>query len=160
LKAGILKVVKMNEASPSWEEEIDFDSEENQVFLVGKKILIIDDCPDQQLLYQFILKKLSKDVDIVDSGAGAINILQKNDVEYDAIILDYFMPDMNGLETAIALRDCGFTSPIIGMSANYEEVDKYGWFVAGCDAILKKPINREQFIKHLSYCFALGSGSN
>ncbi len=147
----------MSEASPSWEEAIDFDSEENQIYLEGKKILIIDDDQDQQLLYQFILKKLSADVDIVDSGADAIHILQEKHIEYDAIILDYFMPDMNGLETALALRDSGFTSPIIGMSANYEEVDKYGWFVAGCDVILKKPINKEQFVKHLSYCFALGS---
>ena len=154
----------MNEESPSWEVDeefdaidsnVDFDAEENLELLHRKKILIIEDCHTQQKLYEHMLKKLSTEVSLVETGDEAVELLKNDQFDYDAIILDYFMPGLNGMETAKALRELGYTAPIIGMTANYDEVDKYKWFIAGCDVILKKPITREQFIKHLSYSFAL-----
>lgn len=138
-------------------ENVEFDAIENRQFLKGKKILLVEDSRTQGKYYRQMLKDLSAEVHVVETGEDALEYIRDKEHHCNAIIMDYFMPGMNGKESASAIRKTGYKSPIIGMTANYDEVNKYEWFVSGCDAILKKPITAEQFIKHLSYSFALSS---
>ena len=62
-----------------------------------KKILVVDDEVNQGLLYEQELTDEGYDVDVVNSGREAVEMVGK--VAYDLIVLDIGMPAMDGLET-------------------------------------------------------------
>ena len=77
--------------------------------------------------------------------------------EYDAILMDIQMPDMNGLEAAKAIRNgdnpLGKTIPIIAMTANAFSSDVRDCLNAGMDAHVSKPLEisaLEKTIKNLN----------
>ena len=68
------------------------------------------------------------------------------EAETDLVVLDMQMPVMDGYETAQALRDRGFTGPILALTANVLAVDRQRCMDAGCDAFLGKPIRVKQLL--------------
>jgi CheY-like chemotaxis protein len=65
------------------------------------------------------------------------------------IPMDMMMPNMNGFEATKALRNEGFTTPIIALTANAMKSDKDKCIEAGCDGYLSKPIDRDQMAKKI-----------
>jgi len=61
------------------------------------RILIVDDEVNQGLLYEQELVDEGYDVDVANSGQDALEMAKKN--EYNLVVLDIGMPDMDGLET-------------------------------------------------------------
>src|SRR4029077_8952007 len=67
----------------------------------------------------------------------------------DAIVLDVLMPDMDGLETARALRRMGNTTPILMLTARHEVADRVAGLDAGADDSLVKPFALEELLARL-----------
>jgi CheY-like chemotaxis protein len=68
----------------------------------------------------------------------------------DVILMDVQMPLMDGHEATRTLRRMGFNGPIVAFTAHAmrEEADRC--FEAGCDAVLTKPISRQDLLLQLS----------
>ena len=64
------------------------------------KVLLVEDVVLNQLLIKIILLDFGFEIEIAENGKIAINLLQKNENEYDIILIDFQMPLMNGFETS------------------------------------------------------------
>lgn len=108
-----------------------------------KVLLIADDNLDNVLLMKGILRRLGLDLKYVEahSGREALN-LAINTVP-DLILLDLKMPDMDGFETAKAIRATDATRrvPIIAVTAQAMLGDREKALQAGCNEYVTKPID-------------------
>jgi len=68
-----------------------------------KRLLVVEDNPAEQLSVRELLGSDDIDIDVADSGASALRILE--DVNYDCVVLDLRLPDMSGFEVLETLRD-------------------------------------------------------
>lgn len=102
------------------------------------KILVVD---DEKMLVKGIKFNLENEGYQVDScydGASAVE--QAHSGEYDLIILDLMMPEMDGLTACQHIRMFS-TVPIIMLTARSEDADKLLGFESGADDYLTKPFN-------------------
>ena len=89
---------------------------------------------------------LDCEVDIATTGAQAISMSKNN---YDIILLDIGLPDVNGIEVGKTIRALHPNIPIIGITA-YGDIIENECLAAGINEIATKPIRREQFYNLLS----------
>jgi signal transduction histidine kinase len=104
-------------------------------------ILVAEDNPINKFLIVKILKGWNIDADVVENGQEALDKLKSND--YDLILMDTFMPVMNGLEATKLIREDYVPGkkniPLITFSAAVMENDKKAALAAGADDVLSKP---------------------
>ena len=109
------------------------------------KILLAEDNPINTFLIVKILKTWNIAVDVVENGEDAIAKLKEND--YDLIIMDTYMPVMNGLDAIRLIRSGAVPEkediPIISFSAAVMESDKKIAMDAGANDILDKAFNQK-----------------
>jgi CheY-like chemotaxis protein len=86
-------------------------------------------------------------VDFVENGRDAITKLQQK-TEYDLVLMDIMMPDMDGFETTRAIReDVQFKSlPIIALTAKAMKGDRERCIAAGASDYITKPVDTEQLL--------------
>lgn len=101
-------------------------------------ILIVDDEKEIRDLVDIYLKSDGYNTIKACDGVQAINLLQENDV--DLIILDVMMPNLNGIEACLKIREMK-EMPIIMLSAKSEDIDKILGLNMGADDYLTKPFN-------------------
>lgn len=111
--------------------------------LEGLKVLVAEDNAINQFLILRILKSWRIETDVVENGQEAIERLAIGD--YNIILMDTFMPVMNGLE-AIKLIRQGIVpgkenTPIITFSAAVMDSDRQTAIAAGANDILSKPFD-------------------
>jgi two-component system sensor histidine kinase/response regulator len=110
----------------------------------GRRILLVEDNPVNQRVAQRMLHKLALDVTLANNGAEALERLQES--SYDAILMDYQMPVMDGFTATRRIRereateDAGRHVPIIALTANVMTEDRENCMAAGMDAHLGKPL--------------------
>lgn len=111
-----------------------------------KKVLIIE---DEQNLARFIeleLKHENYDVDITYDGLSGLNkALQQN---YDVILLDLMLPEMDGLEVCKRIRTQKDT-PVIMITAKGEIYDKVTGLDIGADDYIVKPFEIEELLARM-----------
>ncbi|MCO4331210.1 response regulator transcription factor [Staphylococcus hyicus] len=111
-----------------------------------KKVLIIE---DEQNLARFIeleLKHENYDVDITYDGLSGLNkALQQN---YDVILLDLMLPEMDGLEVCKRIRAQKDT-PVIMITAKGEIYDKVTGLDIGADDYIVKPFEIEELLARM-----------
>ncbi|MBR9874528.1 MAG: response regulator [Vibrionaceae bacterium] len=109
--------------------------------LKQKKILIVDDAPEN---IQVLMQLLKKDYKIIaaTNGPKAIELAQK-DPQPDLILLDIKMPDMDGYEVCEQLKGMPQTEsiPIIFVSALSDEKDEYKGLSLGAEDYITKPFS-------------------
>lgn len=113
------------------------------------RILLVEDNLVNALLTKTLLQRLGHHVRHVTTGASAlaeIESLRGNDAEaLDLVLMDVQMPDMDGLEVTRRVRaseiraDDGRRLPIIALTANAMQDDRYACLEAGMDGFLPKP---------------------
>ncbi|MDR2589732.1 MAG: response regulator transcription factor [Oscillospiraceae bacterium] len=102
------------------------------------KILVVD---DEKLLVKgikFNLENEGYQVDTAYDGYEAVELARSG--SYDLIILDVMMPELDGLEACMRIRDFS-TIPIIMLTARSEDMDKVIGFEHGADDYITKPFN-------------------
>lgn len=105
------------------------------------KVLIVED----NVVNQYLLSKIMKDwqvkLDVVDNGKKAIAIFKEQD--FDLILMDTHMPEMNGYQAAKIIRtefgEPKRSVPIISLSAASFDHEKAEAIVAGMNDVLTKP---------------------
>ncbi len=103
---------------------------------MNKKILVIDDDPDQGELVRIIMQPLGISVQLALSGADGLR--QTYALRPDLIILDISMHGLDGFEVCSRLREFS-NIPIMMISARHNENDVLRVFNAGANDYLKKP---------------------
>jgi signal transduction histidine kinase/DNA-binding response OmpR family regulator/HPt (histidine-containing phosphotransfer) domain-containing protein len=110
----------------------------------GMNVLVVDDCADSRMIMAKILTSLDFKVETLALGVDAIRRLQEQadgKPTVDLVLMDWKMPEMNGLETSRIIREeLQLTMPIIMMTAFAREVHKSEAEQAGANGFLTKPI--------------------
>lgn len=122
-----------------------------------QKILLAEDNPINQLVAMGLLQEVGFEVDIKENGKDAVSAAIEND--YDLILMDIQMPQMDGLEAARAIRSMGGRLkqlPIIAMTANASTEDIENSRKAGMDAHITKPLNVQTMIATIASFIAPG----
>lgn len=105
-------------------------------------ILVAEDDEVNQKVVRLMLEKAGLRVTIVNDGCKAVEATSSED--YDLILMDVHMPNMDGLEATGILRQNGLTLPIIALTADVMKDDISKVLTAGCDEHVAKPINRKK----------------
>ena len=104
------------------------------------KILIADDEARIRRLVHDFLKKDGYDILEAADGREAMDVIDENIHSLDLIILDVMMPEMDGIEACMKIREFS-NVPIIMLTAKSEDADKLMGFESGADDYLTKPFN-------------------
>ncbi len=129
--------------------------EREGIRLEGKHILLCEDNKVNVMVARRLLEKWGVSVDTADNGRiGVDKFAASRPGDYDAILTDIMMPEMDGLEAAMAIRKLdrsdAETVPIIAMTANAYDSDVENCLAAGMNAHMGKPIDTEQLRALLS----------
>jgi PAS domain S-box-containing protein len=107
------------------------------------RILVAEDFPANQEVMRNILQKLGCEVVVVEDGHQVLEALEK--AEYDLLLLDCIMPNMDGYEAAkaIRVREQGSKAhlPIIAVTASTLEEDQRHCMESGMDGFIHKPVS-------------------
>ena len=124
----------------------------------GRRILLVDDEDEVRNVAQSLLRKWGVDVTTATNGREGLDQFAKNGGEFDLVLMDYLMPQMNGVEAAVAMRRIRGDVKILMMSGFDEQnsVEKYE--DVGVSGFLQKPFKWELF-KHTVSGLLLGNGN-
>ena len=106
----------------------------------ARRILLVEDNPVNQMFTKRVVEKETYEVKMASKGAEAVKMVPDGD--FDLVLMDVQMPEMDGLEATRRIRGMGglFTNlPIIGLTANAMEEDRDRCFAAGMTDYLAKP---------------------
>jgi PAS domain S-box-containing protein len=111
------------------------------------RILVAEDNPFNQQVIGGILKKMGLRADMVANGTEALQALAN--LPYDLVLMDVQMPELDGLETTLAIRDpdsavLDHQIPIVAMTAHAMEEDKVRCLEAGMNDYLSKPVDPQR----------------
>ncbi len=119
------------------------------------RILVVDDGPVNRMLASQVLEGQGFEVDCVSSGHEA---LERRPLQtYDLVLMDIYMPDMDGLEAARRWRELeaidaeGRRSVLVALTANASEEDRRRFREAGMDDYLAKPYGPRALIDLLRH---------
>jgi|SRR5690242_6460210 len=101
------------------------------------RILVVDDAPKLLMLVAERLESEGYAVDRAGSGASALE--RGSATEYDAIVLDLRLPDMDGVDVCRRLRLAGCWAPVLMLTARDGVDDRVVGLDAGADDYLTKP---------------------
>ena len=114
--------------------------------LAGRRILLAEDEPINQILATTLLTQLGVEVTPVDNGAAALAAIYESG-PYDLVLMDLQMPEMDGFETTRRIRMLPGTQsevPIVALTAHARTQDRDKCLRSGMDDYLSKPINRDE----------------
>lgn len=109
-----------------------------------KKVLVVEDDEALADLIEIHMKDLAFSVDKTTSGKQGYEMALSGD--YDLLVLDLMLPDMQGLDVCRQLRIEKIDIPIIMLTARSEEIDKVLGLESGADDYITKPFSVREFI--------------
>lgn len=109
----------------------------------ANRILVVDDEERIRRLLRMYLEKEGYQIDEVEDGKSALQKALEND--YDLILLDVMLPEMDGIEVCTRLRQTKST-PVIMLTAKGEEVNRVQGFEVGADDYVVKPFSPREVI--------------
>ena len=114
-----------------------------------KKILIVEDTEENMYLISFILKKHGYGVIQAKNGAEGRKLALEE--KPDLIIMDWQLPDIDGIELTKELKknEDFKTCPVIFCTSNVMKGDKEKAIEAGATGYIEKPIIPETFIEEI-----------
>lgn len=108
------------------------------VGLRGKKVLVVDDAPENQMIVKLFLGKHGMQIESAENGR--VGFEKAKSADYDVVLMDMQMPEMDGYEATRRLRHEGYEKPIIALTAHAMKEDQRRCLEAGCSAFISKPI--------------------
>ena len=117
--------------------------------LKGLRVLAAEDNEVNSLVLEELLTSEGCVVTMVESGCAALKVIQENARNFDAILMDVQMPEMDGIEATKRIREIAPCIPIIGQTAHvmHEEHDRC--VAAGMSSVLTKPLDPEVLVSHI-----------
>ncbi len=141
------------EVQPSIESPVDEVSKQTVILIENKHFLLVEDDKMAARFAQILIEERQHQVDIAKTGQEALELLAKND--YDLVLMDIGLPDMQGTEVVIKYRKTESKGhvPIIALSAQGLEKGKPAAIAAGMDDYLIKPLSVDKLEALLQHWF-------
>src|SRR3954468_1337258 len=111
------------------------------------KLLLVEDEARMARLVQRGLREEGHEVDLCTDGVAAVQ--QALAVTYDAIILDWALPELDGVSALRRWREKGFTTPVLMLTARGTIGERVTGLRAGADDYLVKPFDFEELLARL-----------
>lgn len=130
---------------------------------ISGKILVAEDNDANQYLMSVILKSLKLDHEFANDGVEAIEMFKNG--QYDLILMDENMPNMNGTEATRLIIELEHKkalphTPIVALTANAIKGDRERFLSAGMDDYLTKPIDKKNLLAVLNHYLAVNPKNN
>ena len=117
--------------------------------LANASVLLVEDGPDNQRLLQHFLTRAGARVTVAANGLLGLAALgldsgssAQTPTNFDLIISDMQMPEMDGYEFVRRIRSLGVSTPVLALTANTMSGDERRALDAGCDRFASKPVDR------------------
>jgi hypothetical protein len=122
--------------------------------LTGKRVLVVDDNHVNLIVVSGYLRKIGIEPTTLDSGQRALDILCQPEGEFDLVLMDCEMPELDGLETTARIRRWEGAGPhprrlICALSAHALDSYREKCLAAGMDDFITKPIDFGTFQRRL-----------
>lgn len=121
---------------------------------LDKTILVVEDIDLNYRYLKELLEPTGAMILRAENGQDAVNLCMDN-AEIDAILMDIFMPVMNGYEATRKIKAWNPSIPIIAQTAYVMSEDRKKALAAGCDDYIAKPIGKEELLSKIEHLFTL-----
>lgn len=144
LRAALLRILGLDPEGPIADKRL--PAADEHALRQRYRLLLVEDNEINQIVTRGMLDKLGYQVKAVANGQAALDLLHRE--RFDLILMDCMMPEMDGFDTARAVRvrerqGQGERVPIIAITANTIEGAQARCLAAGMDDYLAKPIHLE-----------------
>jgi signal transduction histidine kinase/CheY-like chemotaxis protein/PAS domain-containing protein len=131
------------------------DTEEQPVSFRGRRLLMAEDVEINREIVEALLEPTEIEIDSAVNGIEAVRMFGENPENYDLILMDLQMPEMDGYEATRqirALEDGGLKRvPIIAMTANVFKEDIEKCLQVGMDNHIGKPLDFNEVMEKLKF---------
>ena len=117
----------------------------NRVFEM--RVLLVEDDPTTSKRIEMMLSSAGMVLDITDLGEDGLEIGKLYD--YDIIVLDLMLPDIDGYEVLRRLRSAKVETPVLILSGLTESEQKVKGLGTGADDYLTKPFNKNELVARI-----------
>ncbi len=107
------------------------------------KILIVDDSMTSRMLFKAYMPKDGQH-ELFEAADLAEALTKVREAQPELVVLDYNMPEHNGVEMAQAILQAGFKAKLVLLTANTQNTVVDSALAAGFAQILEKPVNAEK----------------
>lgn len=112
-------------------------------------VLVAEDNKINQKLVCAILKRLGHSTTVVETGMQAVEAVLRTD--YDLVLMDVQMPEMDGLEATQTIRRKGYLDlPVLGLTADFRPANRSKYLDRGMNDCLGKPVRMKELDTMLS----------
>jgi len=128
------------------EDEVDIFEMPDDNFL-ERNILVVEDHLVNQKLFKIMLEKAGHNVHVASDGQEALSFVDS--MKLDLIFMDCQMPIMNGYDSSTAIREKGYTIPIIAVTASAVVGEYEKCINSGMNDVMTKPFKNKDIIHYL-----------
>ena len=121
------------------------DKKNDIIFQPGFTVLVVDDDSISRLLLKGVLAGRKANVLVAENGKEAVEKVE-NEPGIQVVLMDMKMPVMNGYEATKCIKQSQPDLPVIAQTAFVSPSEKEAAMVAGCDAVLPKPIDTGELL--------------
>lgn len=114
----------------------------------GASILVVDDDPDLREFIAFILSNHGYNVTSTGDGVDAIVTLSTQ--QFDLILSDVDMPNLNGFKLLEVIVNKGIETPVVFLTARDNTEDEIKGYELGAEDYIRKPIHKKTFLMRIS----------
>jgi CheY-like chemotaxis protein len=115
-----------------------------------KTLLLVDDAATNRKMLRKLLELRNHNCEEAEDGLVGVSMVKAAGLDYyDAILMDFVMPNMNGPAATQAIRALGYTGLIIGVTGNALTEDKSTFLQAGATEVLLKPLKMKTLQKYI-----------
>lgn len=131
--------------------ELEIVEQTNTTKFNNKKVLLVDDDRLNNRILKRLLKIYNIELDTCERGIECIDKIN-NGEQYDLILMDIMMPDINGIDTLKKLKsNKNFNTKVIALTADALSTSKNKYLKAGFIDYLAKPFKKEELEEKLKY---------
>ena len=122
------------------------------------KVLIVDDAEINLILFEALLKRMGN-CEVVKFSNSCAGLACAKSVDFDLVIVDYMMPDLNGMEFITAFRQTPGRehTPVLMITANDQKQVRYDALEMGATDFLTKPVDKIEFKVRVNNMLQLGA---
>jgi two-component system OmpR family response regulator len=115
----------------------------------GRRVLLAEDDIRLSAVLEQTLTEAGWQVEVVHDGRSAYGRALPGGLPYDVLVLDWMLPELDGVTVCRRLRDAGVTTPVLVLTARGEVRDRIHGLDAGADDYLPKPFELDELLARL-----------
>lgn len=150
----VLNIEPMGDFATRYKAELDSGkAKQETLFAPGARILAVDDTELNLKVIRGLLKETRVQIDTVRNGSQCLEMVQAK--HYDLILLDNYMPMMDGRDTYERMKrlpnNLNKNTPVIILTAGAIAIDKESYLSAGFADYIPKPLMEEDLLRALKW---------